>query len=70
VTMKAIILYFHYRKSSAETTIKGWRFLIMLFYLCETSRRKDITPILLKMHVCQKYRMIKDKKSKTAEIYL
>jgi hypothetical protein len=42
----------------------------MLFYLGETSRRKDITPILLKMHVCQKYRMIKDKKSKTAEIYL
>ncbi len=25
--------------------IKGWRFWIMLFYLCETSRSKDIAPL-------------------------
>ncbi len=67
---ESLNLVFQYRKSFTETTIKGWRFLIMLFYLCETSRRKDITPILIKMQVCQKYRMIKDKKSKTAEIYI
>jgi hypothetical protein len=25
--------------------IKGWHFLIMLFYLCKTSRSKDIAPL-------------------------